>query len=222
MAHFGRNIALPLLMVAAAACSSGRGQAPPQPPVQPEPEPAADDAGTDDPSSEASSSPPPPGARQIRELDWRGVDCRGGSTLGRILRLGFDSARGWACQVSSVRFADLTGDQVEEAIVEMEFQLTAIDQRAGGGTSERRIRSEEHAVVALRDGRPQLLVHVVNDQGDITAVDVVDGGLRIELQGCWECGCDLYHEYWVWQGGHFVTDEERSRQVYEAPSCTRF
>ena len=158
-------------------------------------------------------------AHAIRSLDWRSVNCTGRSELNRLLMLGFSPEQGWSCQVSGLAFADVTGDGIEEAIVSLDFQLTSVERQTNGSLEERRLRSSEHAVIGMRGEQPELLVHIVSDGGDISDVDVVDGDLRIELQGCWDCGCDISEEYWVWDGHRFEVDESRSRQLYEAPNC---
>jgi hypothetical protein len=165
-------------------------------------------------------SPPPADARAIRDFDWGGIDCRGDSALQRAVRLDFEPSQGWSCRVTGTSFADLTGDGVEEAVVSLEFRLTVVEQLANGRTSERRMRSNEHVVVALRDDEPELLANLDPGQGEeVTSVEPVNGDLRVELQRCWDCGCDTVEEFWVWDGHRFAADEARSRPIDEAPDC---
>jgi len=164
--------------------------------------------------------PPPPGARAIQDLEWEGIDCRGDSALQRAVRLGFDASQGWSCRVTGVDFADLTGDGFEEAVVSLEFRLTVIEQLGNGRTSERRMRNNEHVVVTLRDDRPELLADLNPGEGqDLMDVEPVGGDLRVEIERCWDCGCDTLEEFWVWDGHRFEADESRSRAINEAPDC---
>lgn len=169
---------------------------------------------------QARPAPPPAVAQAIRRLPWRSANCQSDSPLDLALRLDFRAAEGWSCNVEDTTFADLTGDGIEEAIVELEFQHTHVERQPNGETAERRLTSSEFVVIALENDRPELLVQIASEQGDITAADVVDGELSIELQGCWDCGCDIYREVWLWTGSRFAVDEERSVQVYEAPPCS--
>jgi hypothetical protein len=173
------------------------------------------------PDGERAAPPTLPAsvAQAIRRLPWSTANCRDDTALNRALRLDFQINEGWSCGVENVRFADLTNDGAEEAIVELELQHSHVERLAGGETAERRLRSTEFVVITLANDQPELLVHITSDQGDITDADVVDGELSIELQGCWDCGCDIYREVWRWTGHRFDVDEDRSVQVYEAPDC---
>lgn len=173
-----------------------------------------------DPSRRDGGGALPADARAIRDLDWGGIDCRGDSALQRAVRLDFEPGQGWSCRVTGTSFADLTGDGVEEAVLSLEFRLTVIEQLGNGRTSERRMRSIEHVVVALRGDQPALLANLDPGQGEeVTTVEPVDGDLRVELQQCWDCGCDTVEEFWVWDGHRFEADESRTRPISEAPEC---
>jgi hypothetical protein len=162
---------------------------------------------------------PPPGARSIRGLEWDGVDCRGESALEHSLRLDYEPSQGWSCRITSTSFVDLTGDGIEEALVALDFNLNAIDQKAGARTLEHRAWSAEHVVISLRAGQPELLMRLASDLGEITTVEPANDGLRLELQSCWDCGCDTFEEHWYWDGHRFTVDESRSRQLEKAPDC---
>ncbi|MCA9676671.1 MAG: hypothetical protein H6708_21395 [Kofleriaceae bacterium] len=116
--------------------------------------------------------------------------------------------QGWF-QVAAPVYGDVTGDGVEEALIQSELN--------SGGTG----RFSAIAVYGMRDGAPVVIGGIPGgDRGDGGIYDVnVEGGLAIvkrlhsldEDGAC--CPSKVQVEHWRWDGSRFVEDESARTMI---------